>query len=387
MLRILFVDDEPDDLQAIRRTSQLMQHEWDMHFVDSGQAALVVLSQRPFDVVVSDMRMTRMDGADLLAAVRRQYPTCARIILSDCTEKDAQFRSTKVAHQLLSKPCRLDELTRTIDRIQASRGYVESNAIRAIVGQVDQLPVLGDVYEDFMAAVDRDTSTAEALGRIVSQDIALTAELLRLVNSAFFGLRRTVDSTADAITYLGVDVVRAIVAGHSVFGVDVPGLDVDRIACRAQWAAALVRAMLRAEGASNQEAAEGYLAGGLHEVGLLVLGSLPVPPGADLTAVVESNDPIVERLTFGADRFAIGAYLLGLWGFSPSLVEGVRSLGLDTAPEPSEVGRVGWALHVARRQLVLAGVDELDATVGEDALGALMIGASAELGAPLAHRQ
>ena len=63
--RILFVDDEPRILDGLRRMLHSMYREWEMTFVDSGQAALEEMGEEPFDVIVSDMRMPGMDDADI----------------------------------------------------------------------------------------------------------------------------------------------------------------------------------------------------------------------------------------------------------------------------------------------------------------------------------
>jgi YesN/AraC family two-component response regulator len=80
--RILFVDDEVNMLQGLRRMLNTMRHEWDMVFVESGQEALALLAQTPCDVIVSDMRMPGMDGVQLLTQVMERFPLTVRIILS-----------------------------------------------------------------------------------------------------------------------------------------------------------------------------------------------------------------------------------------------------------------------------------------------------------------
>lgn len=79
MRKVLFVDDMPDVLEAVRKTLTPMTKEWEMAFVTSGKAALDWLRQNSYDVIVSDMVMPGMDGIQLLSEVRMHYPHMVRI--------------------------------------------------------------------------------------------------------------------------------------------------------------------------------------------------------------------------------------------------------------------------------------------------------------------
>jgi DNA-binding NtrC family response regulator len=70
--RILFADDEVMVMDGLQRMLRSMRAEWEMEFVESAEAALRLLDQKPFDVIVSDMRMPRMNGAELLAGVMKR---------------------------------------------------------------------------------------------------------------------------------------------------------------------------------------------------------------------------------------------------------------------------------------------------------------------------
>ena len=80
MQRILFVDDEPKVLDGLKRMLHGMRREWEMVFANSGQEALEILGTKPFDVLISDMRMPGMDGYQLLEKVRELHPQVVRII-------------------------------------------------------------------------------------------------------------------------------------------------------------------------------------------------------------------------------------------------------------------------------------------------------------------
>ena len=105
MKRLLFVDDEVRILQGLQRQLRVMKDEWQMDFVDSGPKALDFLAANPVDVLVTDMLMPGMDGAQLLAAVMNRHPRTVRLVLSGHADREAVLRLVGPAHQYLSKPC------------------------------------------------------------------------------------------------------------------------------------------------------------------------------------------------------------------------------------------------------------------------------------------
>jgi response regulator RpfG family c-di-GMP phosphodiesterase len=108
--RVLFVDDEPNILEAIQRT---LRKQVDLHTATSGAEGLVTLRESgPFALVVSDMRMPVMNGAQFLAKVREQVPDTVRMILSGQADFQATVAAVNEGHiyRFLSKPCPPDQL-------------------------------------------------------------------------------------------------------------------------------------------------------------------------------------------------------------------------------------------------------------------------------------
>ena len=85
---VLFVDDEPLVLRGLQRMLRPLAREWDMAFVESGSQALEAMSKTPYSVVVTDMRMPGMNGAQLLGEISKNYPKSVRIILSGHADKN-----------------------------------------------------------------------------------------------------------------------------------------------------------------------------------------------------------------------------------------------------------------------------------------------------------
>ena len=104
-LEVLFVDDEAQIVSGLRRQFHAKRKVWNLRCATSGDEALTQMEQRPADVVVSDMRMPGMNGAELLRRVRERWPAAVRLILSGQTNQSELLQDIGVIHQFLQKPC------------------------------------------------------------------------------------------------------------------------------------------------------------------------------------------------------------------------------------------------------------------------------------------
>jgi DNA-binding NtrC family response regulator len=119
--RILFVDDEPAILDALRRSFRIHRSRWQMEFAISAARALEVLAADSVDVVVTDFRMPEMDGGQLLGLVRERWPHTARLILSGYSGLQDALTTGGLAHEYLNKPCSSEELEGAIERMLSFR--------------------------------------------------------------------------------------------------------------------------------------------------------------------------------------------------------------------------------------------------------------------------
>src|ERR1700758_5310713 len=140
--RILFVDDEPMVLDGVRRSLHAMRKDWEMSFVNSGHEALEAMAGQTFDIVVTDMRMPGMDGAQLLEEVKKRSPQSLRVILSGQSDRETILRSVNPTHQYLSKPCDGEELRTRLMRAFALKDLLENPELKGLVSKLDSLPSL-----------------------------------------------------------------------------------------------------------------------------------------------------------------------------------------------------------------------------------------------------
>ena len=329
MKKVLFVDDEPNVLQGLRRMLRPMQSEWDMQFVDSPNAAMEHIRADSFDVVVTDMRMPGMDGAQLLDQVRKADPRIARIILSGQTGLEAAVRSAGTAHQFLAKPCDADTLKDTVQRTCQLRSLLGNPELLAVVAGLETLPSVPEIYAELTEELGSDDVSLQRVGDIVRKDVAMTAKILQLVNSAFFGLPRKVQSVEDAVMLLGTDIIRGLVLSNAAFGSfksECEGFSIEALWQHSLMVGALARDIAKLESASKATIDEALIAGMLHDVGQLVLAaSIPQKYEDARSLAISTGVPLfeAENTLIGCSHGEIGAYLMGLWGLPDGVIEAI----------------------------------------------------------------
>lgn len=358
LLTILFVDDEPNVLQGLRRSTRRMRDRWDMHFADNGAAGLELLGRLGrVDVVVSDMRMPGMDGAEFLTEVRARQPQAARIILSGQSDHEGVLRAIGAAHQYLAKPCDTDELASVVERIRSAGSHVLHEPVSTLVGQADRLPTSPDVFQRLGSLLSDEKWSLDEVSALISEDVALTTETLKLVNSAFFGLSTAIDSVQRAVSFLGVEMVQGVILSNKVFEANddlASWINVELLGARSRAVAAAARGLALREGAPRSVASEAFLAGMVSEVGLLVMARLPGVDGPVAQSLNSLVDDGIERAMFGGNRFRVGAHLLSLWGFDEDTVSAIGQLG-EAKPESTE--GLAWYLLAARHLVLQLGFD------------------------------
>lgn len=325
--RILFVDDEVGVLQGLERMLFEMGDTWNMVFVDSAQKALDELSDAEFDVIVSDMRMPGMDGATLLSHVHDEYPNVVRIILTGHSEIEATLRAMPVAHSFLTKPCKPSVLEEVVRRSCNLQALLQDDALRTLVGGVAGLPVKPEVYTRLTEAIADPHIDMAHIARIVTRDVALASKVLHLTNSSFFGSRRKFVSVEQAVTFIGIRMLRKVVLAAEVFSAFSPKQSLGGLSLDYEQRHGLACAGIARRIAPDPELAEyAFLAGMLHDIGKLVLATRAPKMMRQLNKsrkLGQSVPPSVEFEVTHTSHGRIGAYLLGLWGLEHPLVEAV----------------------------------------------------------------
>ena len=328
--RILFVDDEPMVLKGLQRTLRKMRDEWEMTFASSGQEALDILDQTSMDVIVSDLKMPEMDGTQLLTQVKKHHPHLVRIILSGHLEHEISLKSVQIAHQSLAKPCDADILKHTIAQIFALRDILSNESIKKIVSQIESLPSMPAIYLEIVDEMQSSDPSLKKVGEIVSQDVSMTAKILQVVNSSFFGLARKISSSHEAVIMLGIETIKSLVLSVKIFSEfsqkSFSWFSIDDLFNHSMSVSAYAKAIAKKANLDSSQLDNALMAGLLHDLGKLILATnFSQSYQQVITEAQDSSRHLweLEYETFGTSHAEIGAYLMGLWSLENSIIEAI----------------------------------------------------------------
>ncbi|MEW5725205.1 MAG: HDOD domain-containing protein [Thermodesulfobacteriota bacterium] len=324
---ILFVDDEPHVLQGLKRVLRPLSRRWRLLFAESGREALTVLEKERCDVLVTDMCMPGMSGAELLEESRRLYPEMVRMILSGQTDQEQVLKTFGSAHVYLSKPSDEATITKVVKRALDLRGLLPDEHLRRAVSRLRFLPVRPDVYEALLPALAGPAADLDLAADLVSQDQGLAVKVLQVINSPFFGLSRSELDIKASVKLLGLERLEALMNNYRLFlesrkpPLDSPWLK--RVWRHSVLSARLGRLVAQGLDLSRSLCSAAYTAGLLHGTGRLVLAACrPEECEQALATALREKTPWrrEEQEVIGVTHAEVGGFLMGLWGLPQELV-------------------------------------------------------------------
>jgi putative nucleotidyltransferase with HDIG domain len=240
------------------------------------------------------------------------------------------MRTVRLAHQYISKPCDAETLKATIDRAFALKAILKDEKLRRLISKMEDFPGLPATYAQITELLRDPEASIQAVGKVIAEDIGMTVKILQLVNSAFYGVPRRVAGPEEAVVFLGLDMIRALVLTIGLFsGFEESGIPkkmVEDIYRHSLKTANLAKAIATKENMDKDQVEEAFMAGLLHDLGkLIMVHNMPNHYGELLQATLDKNLPVhdAEIRIFGATHEKVGAYLIGLWGLPDSIADAV----------------------------------------------------------------
>jgi len=327
---ILLVNADERGGRELARQLAAANSSWKIRHTSRQDAAEVILQTSRVDALIADGLLPGVPPEALFKTASSRCPAAFRLALSGNYESGPTLRTMGYAHQNMWKPCSSADVRSVLAQAFALRDLLHNDRLRLLIAQLDHLPSLPRLYLDFLDEVRKPSPSSDRLVEIINQDLGLCSKILQLVNSAFFGLPRKIDSIAEALFQLGLENVRALVLSIQVFSLfdqtKVRMFSPDALWEHSFQVGVLARNIASFEKRPTEEIETAFTAGLLHDVGKLVLVTgMPRAWQEALDLATAGCLPLwqAERSRLSASHAEVGAALFALWGISDAIVEAV----------------------------------------------------------------
>lgn len=381
---ILVAADVPYTRTLLRKTLNQLGHQ--VKAVESPAQALDALGREPFELVVIDLLRPPGANEHMLLALRVAGHKVPAMLLCANVDRDLPRRLVNLKPVgFLNKPLQTDRLVELLPiafekpgdllpfsaQLAAGRGGrggdLLSTAAAAAAAQAaadagkqpidterlaamfGQLPLLPNVLAKILQLTGDEDARASSLAEVISADPRLSGQLLKVVNSAYFGFSRRISTIPEATVVLGSEAIRKLAVGASVssfFGGPTTLLDRARL-----WRHSLsvaVASRLVAEARHTQQAEEAFAAGLLHDFGRLALErhfTAQYLPVVEQARTGEETLLALEEQRFGWNHAWISGWLARKWNLPPTLADSMASHHLPESSSDSS-RRVAAAVNV-----------------------------------------
>jgi HD-like signal output (HDOD) protein len=340
--RILFVVDGIR-LREFKRSVEDYSKTWEVDFASSGPEALDHLVEQPFDAVIVALgNPAGTDGIELLSMVGEQTPEVIRFALSGNSSDVQVLKFAQLVHQMIPATSSMGAIYEIVERACLMRDLLADPDLLRVITGITALPSVPVLYTKLFKELQTEEANTKKVGEIIAQDAAMTAKILQMVNSAFFGLSDHISSPQRAVALLGLNTIKALVLGVQVFsefqGSKGLPTTVDALWNHSMLVSSLAASIAKKLKLSAQEREDVRVAGVLHDIGILLYFKMPYLTPSSFFSENGHISVDGEMQLFGTSHAEMGGYLLGIWGLPNTIVEAVafhHAPWQQVAPSPS----------------------------------------------------
>lgn len=333
---------------------------WELLRVGSVEEVESQLQNNVIDILIVSCPFLRPQQCmDLMKRTSSLQPSAVRVLMgTEFWTATQRAKAAELAHRLYPHDVRVNVLNDTLSYLCKVTKLLGRSSLQDYISNVGVLPTPPQVYTELTNALHSDLSDALQIAKIVEKDPAVAAQVMKQVNSAYFGFERQITNLHEAVAMLGLRSLRSISLSSQLnqqFKQDKSWhqFSFEAVNARALLVARLAQQIAKRSGLSQAQQDQAFLAGLLHDIGVLIMASHdPEQYRKLLIYSVKKHKPIylVEKASFGFFHGEVGAALLAMWNLPPQVVEAVMLHHVPHLSAAKEFSPL-TAVHVADAML------------------------------------
>jgi HD-like signal output (HDOD) protein len=302
--------------------------QWECQITAGVAEAVKALQAGPFLAVV--LSSTVADDPALAAVLQHEAGPSLRIVLCAANDRAALAKLSATGATPLSPTADAGTLAATIQRLARVQEWMSNAGMKKLLAQCRKLPAMPRLYSQVTAELNSPEGSLEVVARLIGQDPVMTAKILQVVNSAFFGLGREITEPYEAVLFLGAERTRSLLLLAGVFtqfeDLKSPACSAEQIWNHSLLVGTLARTIAVAEVKNVKLAEAAFTAGLIHDMGKLILmANVPAMCTAieQLHTAKQLTQREAELQVLGTTHAKLAACLLGNWGLALPVLEAV----------------------------------------------------------------
>lgn len=328
---ILAVDKNLSNLSKIKELLNVEQFKGEFYYTETPEEAFSFIKEKRVSIVISDINTPQINGEDFLEIIKNDFPEIIRIVLFDHNNQiELLLKSVVSAHKFISKPIVKESFSKILSQTISLNSFLIDEKVVSVINQIESFPSLPQTYIEIEEELNKDNFSIKNIAEIVHKDMAIAVRILQIVNSPLFGLSKNITDIQQAISLLGITMLKSLILYTQIFRSFEGNMRVEKIQ-KEIWEHSLKVAntskLLVANLGNRNEIETAFVSGLLHDVGKIIIINNENYIYDILNAMKLENICYneAEKQVLGTSHAEIGAYLLSLWGLPNIIVDSIKN--------------------------------------------------------------
>ena len=287
------------------------------------------IEENNIDYLLVDMETRDDDYKSILQTAKNKYPSVIRILLADTWSMQLVITINQTAHLIVEKKKIETNFINIFTKAEKLRGLFKNDNLIKIINTFDEIPIIKSTYMELLQKLQGEEFSLKEIGEFIESDLALSTKVIQVSNMSIFAKLTPITSAKQAVVFLGVNVLRALIIYNQL--TDVKNINSsmlkicksiqDHSMCVAETSKALAIDFQY----DNTKQNDCFMTGLVHDIGKLVLATKINNWDEIQEYAVVNNIPMwqAEEAILGTSHAEVGAYLLGIWGFPPEVIDAI----------------------------------------------------------------